>query len=466
MLWLLAMKSIDRSALFGQTVSAAVFSLALVAFSFFASSVFSSAAVARTDEPTRAEMIKYAREFYTSLDYEDPNLEGPLVWKSIEEKGWPDSLKPFQARMKPGRSYLALYKKLPLTPMDMRSPNRFKTSMASNEIFGKSSIGHMTVAWSCDADGKRNEGIAASTGESGQTDKMTTAGWGLTAFVSTFTDGRLQNAHSIQHYFAEEFIDHVEADIEPPPMVPLVLEVPTEECERVRQFVKDYLHHPNKPYKKFGMLPDPLKFEGAGCGSFAVSALSLSATWAPITNTFWRTFGIPNRLLGRLTRDQLPDNVEPAAIANTASEIVSISRAGLIMRDWDSGKAAYHLHFVDPELTIFALRKWTELATDAKTAASTAAATDPKSARPSKYQRLHLENLKRTLYFPARPVDSFSPVSEKDSGTHVIDEKFDVSFSLVSRAVRDTASLLARKGMQPQLVNFPFGVGVLVANPN
>lgn len=412
-------------------------------------------AQARTDEPTRAEMMKYARAFYIDVDEDDPSRDGPVVWKSIEEHGWPDSLKPFQARFKPGRSYLTLYKKLPVWPMDMRTPNRFKNSMSSKEIFGKSSIGHMTVGWSCDAGGSRTEGLTGATGEDGQSDEMFRAGWGLTAFVSTFTDGFLQNGMEVQRYFSTELIDHVETDSEPPPMIPIVIEVPTRECERVRDFVKDYLHHPNKPYKKFGMLPDPLKFEGAGCGSFAISALSLSETWAPLTKTFWRTFAIPERLLGRLTPDQLPENVEPAAIAKSAHDVVSISRVGLVVKDWDSGTPAYQMHFVDPELPIFALRKWEEIAASGQ--------------RPSKYQRLHMGFLKRTLYFPAKSPDSTIGSmlqDDKDSGVQEINESFDQSFNGVAQAVRSTAKELASHGLKAQLVNFPLGVGVMVANPN
>ena len=133
---------------------------------------FAGIAEARPDEPSRAEMMKYARAFYIDVDEDDPSRDGSMVWKSIEEQGWPDSLKPFQARFKPGRSYLTLYKKLPVWPMDMRTPNRFKNSMSSKEIFGKSSIGHMTVGWSCDAGGNRTEGLTGATGEDGQSDEM------------------------------------------------------------------------------------------------------------------------------------------------------------------------------------------------------------------------------------------------------------------------------------------------------
>ncbi|MBK7892496.1 MAG: hypothetical protein IPJ84_17115 [Bdellovibrionales bacterium] len=77
---------------------------------------FAGIAEARPDEPTQAEMMKYARAFYIDVDEDDPSLDGTVVWKSIEEQGWPDSLKPFQARFKPGRSYLTLYKNFPCGP--------------------------------------------------------------------------------------------------------------------------------------------------------------------------------------------------------------------------------------------------------------------------------------------------------------------------------------------------------------
>jgi hypothetical protein len=112
------------------------------------------------------------------------------------------------------------------------------------------------------------------------------------------------------------------------------------------------------------------------------------------------------------------------------------------------------MHFVDPELPIFALRTWEEVAASEQ--------------RPSKYQRLHMSLLKRTLYFPAKSPDSIGTImqDDKDSGAQEINENFDRSFQDVARAVRSAAKEFANHGLKTQLVNFPLGVGVMVANPN
>jgi hypothetical protein len=444
---------------------------AVLGFTLFAISISSSAALSEsalaplaTTSPRRAQVelnqaaaLNYAQSFY---DDEDDDAQAPPlaadIWARMVENAWPDSLTPFVARFKPGKSYLTLYKKLPVWPIDMRSPDRFKRSMTSQELTNKSSIGHMSIGWSCEAQGepKRSEGFAAQTGEdSGQSGEMMSAGWGVNAMIATFTDGRIQNGYLVQRYFSTEFIDHITDHTDPPPFFALVVEVPTSECEQVREFVKSYVLHPSKPWKNFGMLPDPSKFEGAGCGSFAISALAKAPSLAPILNTYWRTLPVPEKLLGLRTKVFLPNDVIPFSYAKMNSQDRPVGKVKLILKNWDSGKIAMNLHLVDPELTIYSFRKFAEIA-----------ARSQGPARLTRYQIDNLKKVKRIYNFGSSNSEDY-PNDNKDAGYQEIDASFDPSFAKVSDAVESWWSA-RQASSQIHVVSIPFGVGVMVDSSN
>ncbi len=408
--------------------------------------VFGVAESAAGQELELSERLAYAARFDDSKDDKKTSREAADLWQGIETSSWPDALNSFKARFKAERSYLTLFKKIPREPMDMRSPDRFKRSMSSNELTNKSSIGHMAIGWSCSSQGEsRSEGFAAQTGEDGQQPEMLNNGWGVTALVSTFTDGRLQNGGEVQRYFATGYRKGIgEGKLDS--FFALVVELPFTDCEQVRSFVKNYVFHPAKPYRNFGMQPDPLKFEGAGCGSFAIAALSNSPSLAPIMSSFWRTVPIAEKLLGRRIRVQLPNEVIPFVFAKTAADEHDISKYRLVLMNWDSGKTAVTLRIVDPELTIYSLKK----------IAATAVAKQSGSTR---FQMEHLKPLRRVYNFPSKGDDS--SINDKDSGLQEIDAAFDPSFERVSAAVdqwwngREATS-------QINLISFPLGVGVMI----
>lgn len=369
------------------------------------------------------------------------------IWTQIERSGWPKSLAPFQRQFQSGRSYVALYKKLPTTTIDMRSPNRFKNSMISNELTNKSSIGHMSIGWSC-ADSAtepktnpRAEGFAAQTGEdNNQSAEMLENGWGVTALVSTFTDGRMQNGEQIQKYFADERREKIEAGKDPNAYTALVVEVPTDECLKVRDFVKSYVTHPSKPFINFGMRLDPERFEGAGCGSFSVAALSKASSLTSITEGLWRRLEIPEKLFGRRTRVFTPNNVEPAVAAKVSADQYEIGKMKLILLNWDTGTVAMRLKLVDPELVIYALRR---LADQAWRRPRPTISGEPLT----RSQEKQVSKLRRILNL-------------SDSGYQEVDATLDSSFLKVAD---DTDHWLSKTQALPRLVTFDFGVGVFIA---
>ncbi|CAN5538656.1 hypothetical protein BH10BDE1_BH10BDE1_18610 [soil metagenome] len=404
-------------------------------------------------ELDRAAALNYAHSYYDDdEDEEAAPAAAQEIWARMVENAWPDSMTPFVAHFQPGKSYLTLYKKFPVWPIDMRSPDRFKRSMTAHELANKSSIGHMSVGWSCEAAGqsRRSEGFAAQTGEDGgQSGEMMDSGWAVNSMISTFTDGRVQNGYNVQRYFSSEFINHIENNKDPAPYFALVIEVPTGDCEKVREFVKAYVLHPSKPWKNFGMLPDPNKFEGAGCGSFAVAALSHAPSLAPILNTYWRTLPVPDKLLGLRTKAFLPNDVIPFRYAKMTSQEREIGKVKLILKNWDSGKVALNLHLVDPELTIYSFRKFAELAEASRDNASLTA-----------YQVENLNKTKRFYNFGSAN-DNDYPTIDHDRGFQEIDASFDPSFAQVSSSIESWWNE-RRTTQHMHVVSIPFGVGVMV----
>lgn len=427
-----------------------MFVLIFTLFSSFAANAGLYAPTAHPEMNSK-EVARYAKRFYSDRSDEQTDSPPPeKIWKSIEHFGWPESLGDFQVRFQPGKSYLTLYKKLPFYPLDMRSANRFKQSMMASQLFDKSSIGHMSFGWSCSAGSSRVEGFAAQTGEdSGQQHEMMANGWGVTSALTTFTDGHLHNAFHIQRYFASDLIDRTEGQhIKANRYFALVVEVPLQECERVRTFVKNYVFHPSKPYENFGMLLDPLKFEGAGCGSFAISALSLSETMHPLTESYWRTISIAAKVLGRRTLEQAAEDAVPPISAKSPADEYVVGRLPLTLMNWDTGPIGMNVHFVDPELTVFSFRYLSELTANESPGSVT------------RYQRKKIADLVRTYNFQnlhGEDVDT----TDKDSGFQEIDAYFDPGFTNVAKTIDHWTRALPQ-GTHPHLVSFPFGVGVMV----
>lgn len=396
---------------------------------------------------TRAALIAlFIVSQFSAIAQSAASAEPSEIWQGIESAGWPVALRSFQDRFQNGHSYLALYGKTPRRPIDMRSAENFKQNMSAHEFAGKSSIGHMTIGWSC-AD-TRAVGFAAQTGEDGQQSEMLKNGWGVTSLVSTFTDGRIQNGDDVQKYFSEAYAAPEVGETNDT-FFALVVEVPNTDCESVREFVRNYVLHPAKPYRNFGLVPDPLKFEGGGCGSFAVAALSNSPTLAPLMATFWRTIPIAEKLLGRRTRVHLPNNVVPFVFAKTANDEDEIGMYHLILMNWDSGQTALNLHLVDPELAIYSFRNFAEIATE-------------KHPAPANYQS-YLRSLKRSLYFPS--TSSEASIDSGYSGAQEINANFDTSFNLVSNAVEQWWQT-RRQNSRIQLIDLPMGIGVMIDSTN
>ncbi len=273
--------------------------------------------------------------------------------------GWGKNLSTLRSRLDPKRSYLVIHSQEPKEVFDLRSPDHFKRGLLSKGISNMAQstfgIGHVFLSWRCQQeDGKVVEGTVGQTGElSNQFKEMLDAGWGLTTFVTNFTDGHLQTPALLDFEFEGE-----------EPLHTLAIEVDPAVCSNAIGFVKKYLEHPSRPMENFGLQKDPTKFEGGGCGSFGVSALDQSQIFGklPIAKNFWRHLRGRTSLFGYGKDLDLPEDSEPRKLGTRKyysdmkkGKTKKVSPARLFLfSDWNASSrdGGQPVNIMDPELLL------------------------------------------------------------------------------------------------------------------
>ena len=269
----------------------------------------------------------------------------PQYFKSINS-GWKKNLSPLRKALKPHASYLVLQTLEPRMPMDLRSAENFRRGATSiglinlaNDSLG---IGHVFLSWRCQVKGQMLEGSVGMTGEiDKQFTTLSQRGFGMSSFLAVFSDGHLQNPDLLDLEFQEDLPVHTFA-----------MEVEPEVCQNALGFVHKFLFHPSRPLEKFGLTPDPEKFEGGGCGSFAVSVLNQSKIFGDreIIPNFWRTIHTKKSLLGYglpLPKDTIPyETGEPG--------VKKVSLVKLFASNWNGDDLS--IRIMDPEMVLLFLK--------------------------------------------------------------------------------------------------------------
>lgn len=301
-----------------------------------------------------AVKIAEAREYRERYQRELAPLS-PAELVRLLNSPLPESHAGLRAAFRPGHSYLILHAFEPGIPLDFRTATAFRDSIVNhNGLLGASGfddIGHVFVGWSCDSGHGPAEGMAAMTGERNfQASRLLKAGWGLTAFLATFTDGHLQPPSFLGSYdsvMADPFDAHVVA-----------FEVPSDQCERARDFVRSYAEHPSRPSAKFGLNLDPRQFEGGGCGSFGAAVLEKSGLFGShnLAAKWWRTLRPNPSLLG--SGLPLPEQVAvPSSLTTRKHKVPAPSLFLGLHSGWDNpGKRGLTLKLLDPELLQLSLK--------------------------------------------------------------------------------------------------------------
>ncbi|HEY8280313.1 MAG TPA: hypothetical protein VIH99_11860 [Bdellovibrionota bacterium] len=285
--------------------------------------------------------------------YVDGLLRGTVDYYFSEiNRGWFDEqYAPLKARIDPSKSYIVLHNRLPSTTLDLRTPNGFRTSIFNAGLLsiGSLDIGHVMMGWHCNVNGQVFEGNTAITGEQqNQQVAMAKGGWGLTGLFSIFKDGHIQTPVLVRSVF-HRAVEKNRA------IATLAFEVEPMQCAQMLNFLHDFLTHENKPFTRFGLNADPLKFEGGGCGSFATSAISTSGAINEFFPHLWRTMKATPNIFG-YGLDNLPTEIDPFPVPHAPGEKKSIGWVkALFLADWNPGsKPPMEMRLMDPEMLYLA----------------------------------------------------------------------------------------------------------------
>lgn len=286
-------------------------------------------------------------------------------------KGWPRSYDVLERQLDPNKSYLVILSETPEAYMDLRSLDNLRRSfLLATDSDKQSKIGHNAFGWSCPRTATQvPRGFTSQSGEnSEQTYRMVMAGWGLNPLLTTFKDGILLDPEQNNQKTILPWIDQPRFKL-----FTMILEVSDQECERVIHFASRFATRSPKtgiaPFENFGLNLDPKKFEGGGCGSTSVSALSMGNFFLSFDHSFYRTLNIPKSLIGNpqgsenqdsrhLDSDgRIIEDIKPFSIEQKNH----ISPLSLVQNRWSSSdNDSISVRILDPEMLFLFYRVLTE----------------------------------------------------------------------------------------------------------
>jgi hypothetical protein len=341
--------------------------------------------------------------------------------------GWPANLAPIYNRLPQDRSFLISISRTPYSQMDLRSAESLRKSLRATPNEYLSDIGHNTYGWICsNIEGQRKIGFTSHTGElSNQIRSMVQYGWGLTPFITTFTDGMLRDPKENDKITLAPFINSPEQRL-----FALVVEVSDQECESAYRFTEKFSKIDPQtgrfPGQYFGLALDPYKFEGGGCGSTTVAALDQANFFGDASPYFWRDIKLAKRHFGFPKKSySIPNALIPAPIeAPWHSKNRNVPIAFLTMQDWSSEENSFNLRLIDPEMMFLFYRTLMQ----------------EKIKQDLEMETTNIEQAQKINSSLERSMTHYHAVQYKDSDPkytkHLIDENFDPIAAAVVKSAK------------------------------
>lgn len=204
---------------------------------------------------------------------------------------WTGPLRELEKTLRHDRNYIVWIHVPAQHPMDMRSSEMFRRwalAIPATEL----SISHNMVAFRCR--GPNGEMLTGATGMTGasklQEVKALLAGYGLSVFFSTYTDGHLNPQREVDEYITK--------NLRKRGAIFGGFEVTEEQCGAMRAYLSDFVHHPRRPFERFDNVSNPEKFEGGGCVTFAAALMNKAGVLDTVVPTFYRRLRAARYLLG------------------------------------------------------------------------------------------------------------------------------------------------------------------------
>lgn len=272
-------------------------------------------------------------------------------------QGWPSSFDSLTNNLPKNRSYLVVLAQLPRTYLDLRSAEHLRRSLLATPPWRlkDSEMGHLGFGWNC-ANSKSpwKHGYTSQSGDySHQTIDMISHGWGLAGLNSTFTDGILLSPGQNEKTHIQPYLMNREHQL-----ITLVQEVENSECDKVIEFVKNYVAvTPERPFPargNYGLTLSPAQLEGGACNSLSITALSMGSFFGNAGDKMYRSFGLPSHLMGR-PRELKAEYVVPF-INNELPVGQEIPYKRLLNEEWTYYGQGPIVEMADTELMILFLR--------------------------------------------------------------------------------------------------------------
>ncbi len=264
---------------------------------------------------------------------------------------WYGILRDVKANLAPDRNYLVWIHVPARHPLDLRTSDRFRKWIIATPP-AEMSISHNMVAWRCrNGQGEMKEGATGMTGElAGQSGKMIERGFGLSAFLSVFTDGYLNPSIEVDQY--------VRNNLDERGVVFAAFEVTPEQCAGATGFLHDFVFHPRQPYTRFGLLPEPGKMQGGGCVTLASELMKRAGILDSVIPHFYRHLKARRALMGG-NLPRVPVQTEPPAMPWLGTKKRKISLQRLMLTNWTTGLGPFvDFSQMDPEKMLYALRQF------------------------------------------------------------------------------------------------------------
>ncbi len=244
----------------------------------------------------------------------------------------------------------------PFMPQDWSTPRRLLLSQAVNAVtigpqklfapdWHKSSTGHGMIHFKCESStGPIEEWTGFSGDGSGKGTRLVfKEKAGLGVLLYEFADGHVQTADFVQTYISEssKVSRHRPRFLRMP--------ISREQCDLMACHLKAFRAVKDPAY---GFTPDPLKYEGGGCTSYAASFLQVSGLFEPEFERWWRKLVISSRLVGKASLQ-----VERGKVAidkDQPGKVGWLKVLSLFKKSkWRSeGTKNYELEILDPQLMV------------------------------------------------------------------------------------------------------------------
>lgn len=251
------------------------------------------------------------------------------------------------AKKEPG-DYIFLFNSRTGVNIDWSSPTNLARTTAlsaiSKGIFGDASaVGHAQVGWvSNDGKGHIISGGAGETGQhGGEGAKAALSGWGLNVMEMVFLDGHLESK--------QEVLDRIKLADDRKGFSWMAIKTDHNTLMKMVNFIQEF--DKSGAAKNYGFPLDPLKFQGAGCTSFANASFYKTDLNIPIFEASKRKINLPLQYMGKRT-EPVPNTRSPE-LASGSDQEKKVSTFNILFNkvNWASESEPHKdFEFFDPEL--------------------------------------------------------------------------------------------------------------------